>query len=192
MAAAQVDLEIEQGATFQYITRWYEQKQLRPITAITSAAPAVVTATAHGLPTDATPVWIDNVRGMKVPKTLLRAQRLTADTFSLLDFDSTASGAYVGGGTLTYYAPVDLTGYTARMHIRKSVSSAEILHLLTTENGKIQLTPAEGRIVLSVTATDTAALTFTSAVYDLELVSPSGYVTRLLQGNVSLIKEVTR
>ena len=38
----------------------------------------------------------------------------------------------------------------------------------------------------------TAAFTFKSAVYDLEFVSPSGFVRRLFEGSVTLSPEVTR
>ena len=41
-------------------------------------------------------------------------------------------------------------------------------------------------------ATQSAALDFNSAVYDLEIVSPAGVVTRLVQGTVTLSREVTR
>lgn len=190
---AEVDLTIYQGATFNYITRWYHDKVLKPITAISRAVQAEVTAVGHGLTSDIYPVWIAGVKGMKLPSTSLRAQRTGNDTLKLLDVDSTLLSSYTGGGTLTYYAPQDLTGYTARMHIRKAVSSPDPpLFSLTTENGRIQLTPAEGRIVLLVSATDTALLSFSTAVYDLELVSGGGVVTRLLQGSVSLSREVTR
>lgn len=190
---ARVDLTIQQGATFQYTARWYGDKVMRAITAVANTAPALLTAVAHGLPSDVIPVWIDGVRGPRLPTgDALKAQRVTDDTFRLLDVDARSLSPYLGGGTLTYYQPQDLTGFTARMQIRRAESATEALFTLTTENGRIALTPAEGRVVLTATATETAALTFTSAVYDLELVSSGGFVTRLLEGNVVLDKETTR
>ena len=88
--------------------------------------------------------------------------------------------------------PIDLTGYTARMQFRSSVTSSTILATATTENGKITLGGALGTIVITFSATDTTAFEFVSAVYDLELVSSSGFVTRLLEGGVEVSKEVTR
>jgi hypothetical protein len=85
----------------------------------------------------------------------------------------------------------DLTGYTARMQIRTEVGSPNILISLTTENGRITITPLTGLIDLQISATDTAALAFEVAAYDLELVS-AGVVTRLVQGKVKLSPEVTR
>jgi hypothetical protein len=86
----------------------------------------------------------------------------------------------------------DLTGYTARMHIRSVIESTIILIALTTENGRIAITPLDGKIDMTISAIDTAALNFEAAVYDLEIVSSGGEVTRLVQGKVRLSKEVTR
>jgi hypothetical protein len=47
-------------------------------------------------------------------------------------------------------------------------------------------------ILLTISATDTAALTFLAGVYDLELVSGSGVVTQILKGNITVDTEVTR
>lgn len=88
--------------------------------------------------------------------------------------------------------PQDLDGYSARAHIRATLKATEVLLELTTDNGRLVLTPAEGVIDFAVDAADTAALTWTQAVYDLELVSGEGIVTRLLQGTVKVVPEVTR
>lgn len=85
---------------------------------------------------------------------------------------------------------VDLTGYTARMKI-KHRTGAPALETLTTENGKIALGGSDGTILLTLTATDTEDLEAAAAVYDLELVSPGGVVTRLLKGDVLIDAEVT-
>jgi hypothetical protein len=95
-----------------------------------------------------------------------------------------------------YYKPnnvaADLTGYTARMQVRQTVASNAVLLELTTENGRITITADEGKLTLFVASADTAALTFTDAVYDLELVDGDGEVIRLCRGAVHLEKEVTR
>lgn len=88
--------------------------------------------------------------------------------------------------------PVDLDGYTARMQFRPSVNSNTIYFSCTTENGRITLGGALGTIDISIDADDTAAFEFISAVYDLELESAGGFVTRLLEGGVEVSKEVTR
>ncbi len=91
--------------------------------------------------------------------------------------------------------PIDLTSYTARMHVRTTVEAASTIIQLTTANGRITLgntAQTKGRITLLISATDTAALTPGQYVYDLELVSAGGEVTRLIEGNFVVRAEVTR
>ena len=90
------------------------------------------------------------------------------------------------------YTPVDLTGCTARMQIRAKIEATSPLLTLTTENGGISLGGTAGTIELLIDADDTAALTWTSGVYDLEIVFPGGQVTRLTYGSVTVSPEVTR
>jgi len=87
---------------------------------------------------------------------------------------------------------VNLTGYTARMQVRATLESASTLVELTTANSRIALGGAAGTITLTIAAADTAALTSGRGVYDLELVSGSGIVTRLLQGVATISRNVTR
>jgi hypothetical protein len=86
---------------------------------------------------------------------------------------------------------VNLTGYTARMQIRKNPDSFVTLVEITTENGGITLGGAAGTIALLITAAVTATLPAGPAKYDLELISGST-VTKLLKGDVSILPEVTR
>jgi hypothetical protein len=87
---------------------------------------------------------------------------------------------------------VDITGYTARMQVRHRYSSTDTLLSLTSAAGDIVLGGSAGTIVVTASATATAAITERAAFYDLELVSGSGVVTRLLQGAVSITPEVTK
>ena len=88
--------------------------------------------------------------------------------------------------------PINITGFSARMHARQPIESARTLINATTANGLLAITGVTGTITLSMTATQTAALNFTTARYDLELESPAGIVTRLIEGTITLSKEVTR
>jgi len=99
---------------------------------------------------------------------------------------------FVKQGAAESGPPADLTGYTARMQIRSEVESTSILIELTVSNGRIAITPAEGKIAITISAADTAALEFEVGVYDVELVSASGEVDRIVQGKVTLSREVTR
>jgi DUF4097 and DUF4098 domain-containing protein YvlB len=93
----------------------------------------------------------------------------------------------------TVAGAVDLSGATARMHVRATVATTTTLLELTESNGRALITDAaNGEITLLISATDTVLLTFTSGVYDLEIEYASGTVDRVLYGTVKLSKEVTR
>ncbi len=98
--------------------------------------------------------------------------------------------------------PVDLTGYHARMQVRPSVESSQILLNLSSSmdmdgtglnlSGSNGISPlASGSIGVIVSAASSSLLNFTEAVYDLELVN-TNEVVRLLEGKVKLSKNVTR
>lgn len=89
-------------------------------------------------------------------------------------------------------AAIDLTGCTARMHIRAKLPDTTTLLVLTTENARITLGGTAGTVDLFISDEDTALITWTSGVWDLEIAHPNGDVTRLAEGSVSVSKEVTR
>jgi len=91
--------------------------------------------------------------------------------------------------------PVDLTGYTGRMQIRPSIGSPTTYLTLSSSiqadgTGITFPTPVSGTINLYISAISSSQLTFDQGAYDLEIASGS-VVTRLIQGNVQLSKEVT-
>jgi hypothetical protein len=87
-------------------------------------------------------------------------------------------------------AAYDVTGYTIRMHIREDIRDTTPLETLTTTDGEISI--STNVVTLSLSATATAALSFHEAVYDIEMQSGAGVVTRIMEGRVILDKEVTR
>lgn len=88
--------------------------------------------------------------------------------------------------------PVDLTSFTARMHIRTGIAADTTIAELTTENSGIVLGGANGYVDLHMTADQTSALEPATYRYDLELVGPDGFVTRLAEGKIKIRPEVTR
>lgn len=88
--------------------------------------------------------------------------------------------------------PYNLTGYTARMQVRSNVTSNTVILSLTTENSRISLGSSDWNVNLLVDANTTANLTAGLYVYDLEIVSGTGVVTRLIEGNFKVKAEVTR
>ena len=85
-----------------------------------------------------------------------------------------------------------LTGYTARMEVRRTLESSTTLISLTSANGRAVINGAQGSITLTLTAVETAAIT-QSGVYDLEIVhTASGAVHKVVRGEFRLEKEVSR
>lgn len=89
-------------------------------------------------------------------------------------------------------AAIDLTGYTAAMQFRLTMSSATTAISLTSSSG-IVITPLTGNLAIRATAAQTAALDDSAKYdYDLEITSSTGIVTRLIQGVASVSSQVTR
>lgn len=85
--------------------------------------------------------------------------------------------------------PVNLSGCQVRSHVRVSFD-AEILFDLTPH---LLLDPLAGEIVLEVDAVTTAGWSWSGLTrWDLEIEWPGGRVTRLLEGQIRLSREVTR
>ncbi len=89
-------------------------------------------------------------------------------------------------------SPVDLTGYTARLQVRRSHRAPTALLSLTTETGGITLGDAAGTIDLVASATVSAGVLAGDHVYDLELVDAGGVVVRFAEGAWIVDPEVTR
>lgn len=90
-------------------------------------------------------------------------------------------------------APIDLTGFTARMMARDKVADADPPKYATTSNGgHLSINAAAGKVRLEVPASVTATWNFKRWVFDLEVESPAGKVYRLVKGSMTLDLEVTR
>jgi hypothetical protein len=199
--AATKDLVIRQGRTFSLPVRWEAPPIVyKQISAILQSAPVRITAVGHGVP-DGWRVAVTNVKGMveinaeanKVrDKDYVQATVIDPDTVELNAINASGFRPYTSGGVLQYNTPVVLTGFTARMSIKDRVGGTELLSL-TTENGGIVIDLTRHTITIKITAAATAALSFKSAVYDLEIVSPDvvPVITPLLSGKVSVTLEVT-
>jgi hypothetical protein len=79
---------------------------------------------------------------------------------------------------------VDLTNYVARGQIRKTYTSTTAVDFTTAL--------ANGVLVLSLTANQTANIVSGRYVYDVELVDNANNVVRILEGIVTITPEVTR
>ena len=196
VAPVKINFKVYQGSTFRETLRWESAtKNYLPIVNITKTAPVVVTTgvTPTGLPIG----WrakISGVGGMKEINTgdsYLTVTSKNGDAITFNEINATGYTTYTTGGILEYNTPVNLTGYTARMQIRPTVDSATVLTTLTTENGGITINTIDASITLNISATETAAYTWQTAVYGLELVIGTDVVP-FANGTLTLVKEVTR
>jgi hypothetical protein len=87
--------------------------------------------------------------------------------------------------------PVNITSYTAALQLRSLPQSATAVLSLTTGSG-ITITGASGLVAVHATAVQTGAIVAGDYYYDLEITSPSGVVTRLVQGQALVNPQVTR
>ncbi len=100
--------------------------------------------------------------------------------------------------------PINLTGYSGKMQIRSNFANdqpttyATLSSSLASDGTGLNFSgsagtnpPSSGSIGIYISAASSSAFTFTKAKYDLEITSGST-VTRLLQGVVTLSKEVTQ
>lgn len=89
-------------------------------------------------------------------------------------------------------APINLTGYTAKMQVRQSAYDSNIIAELTTENDGITIDPLLGKITLFMDNSLTGALTAGNYVYDFKLISPANFESILFSGIFSAVEAVTR
>ena len=92
------------------------------------------------------------------------------------------------------FMPFDLSGYTARMQVRRTIDSPNFILELTTGNGGLTINPITGDVnkLLIFAAANVTASVSTSGVYDIEIISAENSVSRVLQGVFNLSPEVTR
>lgn len=193
------DFVIQRGSTFTQVLRWESSTIIyRPITGIVQGAPVEITCVDHGVPNNWR-VAVVSVKGMAQLNALNNPPKAneyktatvkSADLIELNQVNASDYKPYISGGYIQYNTPIDLTGYSARMSIKDKAGGTELLRLDTTI-GNITLDNVDKTISLYLSATVTASLLFTRAVYDLEMVSGSGVVTQLIAGNITVIKEVT-
>jgi hypothetical protein len=198
MEPAKLSYKIYQGSTFTETLRWEsETKAYMPISAITQAAPCVITTTStHTVPINWR-VRVTGVTGMKdinniAEDTYYLVTGKTSNTVTLNQVNSAPYAAYTSGGILSWNMPVPLTGYTALMQIRETLESTTVIAELSSANGRIVIDPINYTISIKLPATLTATFDFDSAVYSMELTDNQSNVFQFINGSISLVKEVTR
>lgn len=203
--ATKTALTIIQGKTFKDILRWETDPIVRKVITgidLSTGCPRPTVA-GHGLPTGWN-VAVYNVAQPKeinaqnnppseddfTPATVIDSNTLELNKISAMDWKP-----YTTGGILMWNTPKDLTGYTFRMKIKNKVGGTVLASSDAADSPLDIIDFAVDNTLKTITRTiadeDTAALAFKTGVYDVEAVSPSGEVTLLLYGSVSVEKEVT-
>ena len=95
--------------------------------------------------------------------------------------------------TFTYLdkvgAAISTSGFSARLKVKESIGGTLIDSLVS--GGEITLGGSNGEYVIGVAASVTAYYDFDWGVYELEIVTAGGVVTRLVEGRVEFRREVT-
>jgi hypothetical protein len=85
---------------------------------------------------------------------------------------------------------VDMTGWTAKLQIRKSPGSDTLYETLTDEDG-ITIDIDTGRVSWVVHTEDTTAWTFKRAVWDIKLIDTFDDERVIIEGAIRIEKAVT-
>ena len=197
-----IDLHIRRGSTFTQGIRWHSEKWLyAAIDTISKGAPvAVTTTTPHGIPNGWEVAVVDAVGMTQLnatgnPPKAKDMRRATFVGANVIEFNPISSAAYPahrqGTGYLAWLAPKSLAGCAARMQIRDSVGGNVLFSLTSAPGGGILLDDVEKAIEFTLTAEQAESAASASGVHDLEIVSPGGIVTALIEGAVTFGAETT-
>ena len=191
------EVEMDQGADWNVVINWYGDGVFRaPIEEIDPGYPTQIRVSTHLLPSSSdTPVIISGVQGAEILNSSNTAvelcTRVDADYFTV-PVSTIACEWVPGTGEITWNKPTDLTSFTARCQLRSKWYSGTIITEMTTENTGITLDSNDGSIALNRIASVTAALGFTKAYGDIEVISAAGIVTRVARLVVAFQRETTR
>lgn len=186
------DFCVGAGATFAPVIRWgLKTFTSVPITAIAQSTPVQITAPAHNCPSG-WPAAVVGVVGMyeinarRYPPEkpdLSAVTVLDADDISFNDVSSALYQPYVSGGSLVFNTPADLDGVSAVMSFYDRPEMDD-LPLVTLTSGSGITIDTVGKTIIP--QLQTLGLLWTTAYYSLEVTDATGFVTRLLEGTLTI------
>lgn len=187
------DFCVAAGETFRPTIRWALDTLVSvPITGITQAAPAVVTAPNHGMP-DGWPcavvaaqgmIQIDSPRYPPQGSDWVKGTVVDVDTVQLNQVSSANYSAYVSGGFLVYQQPANLAGVSAKMTIWDTPDENDTpLVVLLSSSGGVLIDPVA--MTLSPVL-QTAALTWGLGYFRFDVTDQNGAVTQLMTGTLTI------
>lgn len=197
---AKLNYKVYQGSTFQETYRWESQTKVYvPIETISKSAPCVITTQSA---TDLPIGWrfrVTGVAGMKEINTNNEDSYYIATSINqpktqitINQVNSTGFTTYTSGGILEYNDWVNIQSYSARMQIRETIDSATVIYQATSAAGQIVLDNTYKTITITIPASATQNFGFETAVYSVELFTQAGEVIPFIEGNLVLIREITR
>lgn len=175
------NIVIKPGKTFRETFFYASDEPLYlPIEAISQAAPLQLSVPNHNLPGDLWPITIESA---KSPSELnlscpYFAKTIDANTLEIMGINASNWRSYNGGALLVYQNPIDLTGWAFRGQIRDKVGGNLLFswHSDPAENPDGSIEVGTSRFTLNISPEQSANLSFTKAVYDIEAVTSSGDV----------------
>lgn len=178
-------LKITRGSTFADTLQWATDECRLVEATLNPTAPVTLDAPGHLIPDN----WLVTIDGHPRISNWdeFRIAVVDADTLAILCLNGLGFGA-ARTVAVKLNAPVDLEGYTARMHIR--AKDGTLLLELTTENGGITVDNVAKTVSRLIDADVTEAITWTKGWYDLEMVQGE-YVIKIDSGTVEVEGEVT-
>ena len=82
---------------------------------------------------------------------------------------------------------INLAGYTARAHIRATKESSNYVPFVMTFPDR-----AAGQVTMTLPSATSSSMAAGQYLYALEIESNAGVVTRIIEGNLTLTREITR
>lgn len=194
-------LKVRRGDTCSRKVRWETKPFVyRPILDITNTAPCRLNVPGHGLTTGRR-FAIVSAKGLielnakaspPDPKTEYRKATVTdPDWIELNEVNAIDFKKYTGDGFIQYLTPVDISGYDAVLYI-KNRRGGDVLFTLTTldnPNGKIVIDTVNRTVEFFFEVPLTSQFDFSKAVFDLNMVAPSGRNYTIYSGDLIVEKE---
>lgn len=153
-------VEVAAGETWADSFFWCESPfTYKTITAVERGWPTYITVPAHGVPADTSvPVFIQGAKGaasLNVNTTPHVAERSTDDVLVLLDVSTLDDPPYrTGSGVAKYMLPKDVSAFTPRGQIRRTVDSAVLVEITASE---VTL-GVNGLVTIALSETQTRAM----------------------------------
>ena len=195
------DLKIRRGETFTLSLRWESDVWAYvAITGIQQTAPVRITTAPHDLP-DGWGVAVVDAKGMTQlnaqnnpprAKDMRRASVVSSTVVEFNELSAASFGKHTANtGYLAWRVPRPLAGHLARMQIRERPGGPVLFDLDSGALQGITLDDANKVIQVTLTAEQAESAASASGVHDLEIVSPGGVVTALIEGAVTFGPETT-